>query len=97
VQGIIVVPPASRFHALASPSHSIAILRYYGANAVGGDGKVAEVDSGYFGGYVRPANLAQHRVDRRFGEHQSGKRKAVIVIRERDGSPCGVCAIIPRF
>src|SRR5208282_1513761 len=51
---------------------------------VGGNGKVAEVDSGYFGGYVRPANLAAHRVDRRFAEHQSGKRKAVIVIRERN-------------
>ncbi len=24
---------------------------------LGGDGKVAEVDGGYFGGYVKPANL----------------------------------------
>jgi transposase-like protein len=53
---------------------------------IGGEGKVAEVDSGYFGGYVRPANLANHRVDRRFLENQSGKRKAVIVIRERNGN-----------
>jgi transposase-like protein len=53
---------------------------------IGGDGKVAEVDSGYFGGYVKPANLKNHRVDRRFYEHQSGKRKAVIVIRERNGN-----------
>jgi transposase-like protein len=53
---------------------------------IGGDGKVAEVDSGYFGGYVKPANLKNHRVDRRFYEHQSGKRKAVVVIRERDGN-----------
>jgi hypothetical protein len=53
---------------------------------IGGEGKVAEVDSGYFGGYVKPANLKNARVDRRFGEHQSGKRKAVIIIRERDGS-----------
>jgi transposase-like protein len=53
---------------------------------IGGDGKVAEVDSGYFGGYVKPANLKNHRVDRRFYEHQSHKRKAVIVIRERDGN-----------
>jgi hypothetical protein len=43
-------------------------------------------DSGYFGGYVRPANLRTHRADRRFLENQSGKRKAVVVIRERDGS-----------
>jgi len=53
---------------------------------IGGEGKVAEVDSGYFGGYVKPANLKNHRVDRRYYEHQSGKRKAVVVIRERDGS-----------
>src|SRR5438270_2711673 len=42
---------------------------------VGGEGKVAEVDSGYFGGYVRPANIREHRRDRRFAENQSGKRK----------------------
>lgn len=53
---------------------------------IGGAGKVAEVDSGYFGGYVRPANLADHRQDRRLYENQSGKRKAVIVIRERNGN-----------
>lgn len=53
---------------------------------IGGEGKVAEIDAGYFGGYVKPANLKPHRADRRFLENQSGKRKAVIVIRERDGS-----------
>jgi transposase-like protein len=53
---------------------------------IGGEGKIAEVDSGYFGGYVRPANLADHRLDRRRFENQSGKRKAVIVIRERNGN-----------
>src|SRR6202048_18974 len=47
---------------------------------IGGEGKVAEVDGGYFGGYVKPANLKEHRADRRFSEHQSGKRKAVVVI-----------------
>jgi transposase-like protein len=52
---------------------------------IGGEGKVAEVDAGYFGGYVKPANLKPHRADRRFLENQSGKRKAVVVIRERDG------------
>jgi transposase-like protein len=53
---------------------------------LGGNGKVAEVDSGYFGGYVKPANLRDHRLDRRFGVNQSGKRRAVVVIRERDGN-----------
>jgi transposase-like protein len=52
---------------------------------IGGEGKVAEVDAGYFGGYVKPANLAAARIDRRLIEHHSGKRKAVIIIRERDG------------
>jgi transposase-like protein len=52
---------------------------------VGGNGKVAEIDSGYFGGYIKPANLRQHRADRRFTENKSGKRKAVIVVRERGG------------
>src|ERR1700674_3458051 len=53
---------------------------------IGGPGKVAEIDGGYFGGYVKPANMKARRADRRFGEHQSGKRKAVIVIREHDGN-----------
>ena len=32
---------------------------------VGGEGKVAEVDGGYFGGYVKPANFRENRRDRR--------------------------------
>src|SRR6202047_2441843 len=32
---------------------------------VGGDGKVAEIDGAYFGGYVKPANLKENRIDRR--------------------------------
>jgi ISXO2-like transposase domain len=53
---------------------------------IGGEGKVAEVDAGWFGGYVRPANIREHRADRRFAENKSGKRRAVIVIRERNGN-----------
>jgi transposase-like protein len=52
---------------------------------LGGDGKVAEVDGGYFGGYVKPANKRENRVDRRMAYNQSGKRKVVVVIRERNG------------
>jgi transposase-like protein len=52
---------------------------------VGGEGKVAEVDGAYFGGYVKPANHAENRVDRRLAVNQNGKRKVVVVIRERDG------------
>ena len=53
---------------------------------VGGEGKVAEVDGGYFGGYVKPANLKASRRDRRFRQNQSGKRKVVVVVRERGGN-----------
>jgi transposase-like protein len=53
---------------------------------VGGEGKVAEVDGGYFGGYVRPANIREHRVDRRRHSNMSGKRKAVVIVRERGGN-----------
>jgi transposase-like protein len=52
---------------------------------VGGEGKIAEVDGGYFGGYVKPSNNVENRRDRRLAINQNGKRKVVVVIRERDG------------
>src|SRR5258706_2141420 len=52
---------------------------------IGGEGRKAEIDGGYFGGYVKPANRVENRRDRRLRQHQSGKRKVVVVIRERDG------------
>jgi transposase-like protein len=33
--------------------------------AIGGEGKRAEIDGGYFGGYVKPANRRENRRDRR--------------------------------
>jgi transposase-like protein len=48
------------------------------------DGTV-EVDGAYFGGYVKPANKKEDRVDRRLSENRSGKRQVVVVMRERDG------------
>ena len=53
---------------------------------VGGEGKMAEVDGGYFGGYVKPANLKEKRLDRRFARNQNGKRKVVVIVRERGGN-----------
>ena len=44
-----------------------------------------EIDGAYFGGYVKPKNREIDRVDRRRKEHQSGKRKVVVVMRERRG------------
>ena len=52
---------------------------------IGGAGKEAEIDGGYFGGYVKPANRAENRRDRRRAENQNGKRQCVVVIRERHG------------
>jgi len=52
---------------------------------IGGEGKVAEVDGGYFGGYVKPANHAENRVDRRLRRNQNGKRQVVVIVRERNG------------
>ena len=53
---------------------------------LGGEGKTAEVDGAYFGGYVKPANRIENRVDRRLAENRSGKRKVVVIIRERGGN-----------
>src|ERR1051325_919937 len=54
-------------------------------SAIGGEGKRAELDGGYFGGYIKPANRKVDRIDRRKRRHQTGKRRGVVVIRERDG------------
>jgi hypothetical protein len=52
---------------------------------VGGEGKTVETDGAYFGGYLEPANLKENRIDRRTAISQTGKRKVVVVARERDG------------
>lgn len=44
-----------------------------------------EIDGAYFGGYVKPANFKEDRVDRRLSENQTGKRQSVVVMRERGG------------
>ncbi len=44
-----------------------------------------EVDGAYVGGHIRPANLKKDRKDRRLAEHQTGKRRVVVVARERSG------------
>lgn len=44
-----------------------------------------EIDGAYYGGYVKPANHKENRRDRRTLVNQSGKRKCVTVVRERNG------------
>ena len=53
---------------------------------LGGDGETVEVDGGYFGGYIKPANHKENRRDRRLAKNQNGKRQVVVVMRERGGS-----------
>ena len=55
------------------------------AMGIGGEGRTAEIDGAYFGGHIRPENLAIDRIDRRLAEHQSGKRQVVVAMRERGG------------
>jgi hypothetical protein len=50
-----------------------------------GEGRTAEIDGAYFGGHVRPENLAIDRIDRRLAENRSDKRQVVMAIRERGG------------
>ncbi len=52
---------------------------------LGGQGETVEVDGGYFGGYVKPANYRENRRDRRLAKNQNGKRRVVVVMRERGG------------
>src|SRR4051794_9576567 len=44
-----------------------------------------EIDGAYFGGYVKPANHKENRRDRRLAVNQSGKRRVVVIMRERGG------------
>jgi transposase-like protein len=44
-----------------------------------------EVDGAYFGGHIRPENRKIDRKDRRLSENQTGKRRVVVVMRERGG------------
>ena len=55
------------------------------AMVIGGAGKTTEIDGAYFGGHIRPKNLASNRVDRRLSENQPGNRKVVLTMRERGG------------
>ena len=48
------------------------------------DGHI-EIDGAYFGGHIRPENLKEDRVDRRRKENQNGRRRVVVVMRERLG------------
>jgi transposase-like protein len=44
-----------------------------------------EIDGAFFGGYIKPRNLKENRRDRRLAVNQTGKRRCVVVMRERNG------------
>jgi hypothetical protein len=52
---------------------------------IGGEAKRRK-DGGYFGGDGKPANVNAHRRDRRLTRNQSGKRRVVVIVRERGGN-----------
>ena len=46
---------------------------------------VVEIDGAWFGGHIRPRYHRVERIDRRRRSHQNGKRRCVVVIRQRGG------------
>src|SRR4051794_41964428 len=56
---------------------------------IGGDGRVGGIDGAYFGGHIRPENLAAGGVDRRPAETPSGKSRGVGAMRGRGGGTLG--------
>jgi hypothetical protein len=56
---------------------------------LGGKGEVVEIDGGYFGGYVKPANRKENRRDRRRAENQSASASAWWWCAARRPDPAG--------
>jgi transposase-like protein len=65
-------------------AHKIREAMASEANGATVSGEV-EVDGAYFGGHVRPANYKANRRDRRLVQNQTGKRRVVVIMRERRG------------
>jgi transposase-like protein len=65
-------------------SHKLREAMAFETAGVTLDGEV-EIDGSYYGGKIRPANLVESRIDRRLAKHQTGKRRVVIALRERQG------------
>ena len=58
---------------------------------VGGEGKVAEVDGGYFGAAWSTATSSSETATVALARNQNGKRRVVVIVRERGGN--GVPAV----
>jgi transposase-like protein len=44
-----------------------------------------EIDASYSGGYIKPENRKDDRIDRRKAENQTGKKRTILTVRQRSG------------
>ena len=51
-----------------------------------------EIDGAYYGGYLKPRNVAINRADRRKKQYLTNKRKAAVVMCERGGRTIAIAA-----
>ncbi len=67
-------------------SHKIreALVNFRDTSLLEGE---VEIDGAYFGGYVKPKNKKEDRIDRRLAENQNPNKRCVMVIRERSQTP----------
>jgi hypothetical protein len=66
--------------------HGDAMADELKGRVIGGKARLPRLMAGYFGGHVKPANVKAHRRDHRFAGNQNGKRKVVVIVRERGGN-----------
>ncbi|MDH4130114.1 MAG: IS1595 family transposase [Spirochaetota bacterium] len=57
-----------------------AIFNHRDTNRLEGE---IEIDVAWFGGYVKPENRKEDRIDRRLTENKTGKKRAILTIRKR--------------
>lgn len=74
------VQPKTAFVMLHKLREALGLLQH--AQTLSGE---VEIDGAYYGGYVKPSTRKEHRRDRRQLANQSGKRRCVTVMRERNG------------
>lgn len=74
------VQPKTAFVMLHKLREALGLLQH--AQTLSGE---VEIDGAYYGGYVKPSTRKENRRDRRKLANQSGKRKCVTVMRERNG------------
>src|SRR3954467_1599234 len=58
---------------------------------IGGDGRVGEIDGAYFGGHIRPENLAAERIDRRLAETSRANARLSSPCANAVGAPWRRC------